>query len=198
MVRALLVLSGLLLLGASPSRAQVIYRWVDDSGEVHYTDDKSSVPKDRQRSAVVTRGDELGIAAATPEPASETTPLQKEEAADRAAQQAALKIAQEQAEEEAEVQAEKEWRQRFRDVHGQIERLERQVEADRKAVEDPNAAGIPLGRLDAHGAFISNPHLEEIKRRLADSEQELAKAREDLADLEREAARKAIPLHWRR
>ena len=184
------------MLTSLPAWAQTVYRWVDDDGEVHYTDDKNSIPAAKRKAARVTEGDELGIApsgSASKGPAKdsvEKTPVKVEVApsGDDAERQRL----------EAEEQAEKEWRGRFRAAHQRVEQLEKLVEADKRAVEDPNAAGVPVARPDYRGVVLPSPELEIIKRRLGGEQKELARAREDLADLERDAARKAIPLEWRR
>jgi hypothetical protein len=50
----------LLLLCAGPAAfADTIYRWIDDSGQAHYTDDRKTIPRGVQ--ATLTQGDELGL-----------------------------------------------------------------------------------------------------------------------------------------
>ncbi|MHB8872616.1 MAG: DUF4124 domain-containing protein [Myxococcaceae bacterium] len=70
MPRALLVCTLVLL--APSARADEIYRWTDAQGETHYTNDPSSIPKDRRKAAVRTAGDDLGeiITGDKPKPAA--------------------------------------------------------------------------------------------------------------------------------
>jgi hypothetical protein len=50
----------LLLLCAGPAAfADTIYRWIDDSGQAHYTNDRKTIPRGVQ--ATLTQGDELGL-----------------------------------------------------------------------------------------------------------------------------------------
>ena len=50
---------------------------------------------------------------------------------------------------------------------------------------------------DWRGVVLPSPEYDIMKRRLPGEERDLARAREDLAELERDAARKAVPLDWR-
>jgi len=177
------LLSLAVLLFAIPvASAQTVYRWVDDEGEIHYTDDKKSIPADKLKAAEVTKGVEIGIA-----PSNTKTP-----AATAAAQ------ADDDAAEKARLVEEREWRSRFKEKHARIERLEKAILMDRKILQDPGSAGLPVGRVDRRGMVQPLPEVEAVKKRLESEEKDLLKAREDLNDLDREAASKAIPLEWRR
>ena len=79
-----------------------------------------------------------------------------------------------------------------------MEQLQKLVDGDKKALADPNGAGMEIDHRDGSGVYFPSPQLEIIKKRLASEERDLAKAKEALTDLEREAARKAVPLEWRR
>jgi hypothetical protein len=182
---ALLLVVGLaaVLLALPAARAQTAWRWVDEAGEVHYTDNKGSIPADRRKAAQVTQGAEIGIAPARAPSA---------EAGDAPAQ------VDDDAAEKAKVQEEQDWRARFKEKRDRVERLERVVKADRKILEDPNSAGLPVGRIDRHGVVQPSPELQAVKKRVEAEEKQLAEAREALNDLDREAAGKAVPLEWRR
>src|SRR4051812_22405317 len=81
-------------LSAAPALADDIYRWVDASGEVHYSNDPSTIPSNLKKSAKVTQGEELMVVqperapkkAAEPKrpPGAETPPPEPVPAPERA------------------------------------------------------------------------------------------------------------------
>lgn len=187
------------LLIAPAARAQAVFRWVDAEGEVHYTDDAASIPKDRRKAATRTEGAEVGIVPSRHGPPAGEGPAEDSEEARAAAQaRQERKDAEEREDAAREAEAEKAWRERFAQARAQVEFWEREVKAEREASEDPSSAGIPVQSPDRAGVIWPNPEVERACARLKEAEAQLAKAREALADLEREAARKAIPLTWRR
>ncbi len=113
---------------ASASSAQV-FTWTDKDGVVHFTDNPSSVPAHVK--AKVTAGDDIStvtlagtkpvaVAVQVPSPASPPPVVALDPG-----------------------RAEREWRAAFHDVNERIARLEDEIEADRKKVEDVN--GMPVG-----------------------------------------------------
>ena len=44
---------------AAPALAQTVYEWTDESGDVHYTDDRSTIPKNAK--VRTTQGDDIGV-----------------------------------------------------------------------------------------------------------------------------------------
>jgi hypothetical protein len=70
------LMAGLIMIGAlwgvSVSDAQMLYRWTDDAGQVHVTDDPNSIPPDK-------RGSVPGMRAPkpSPPPAASATPWQQ-------------------------------------------------------------------------------------------------------------------------
>lgn len=194
----LLVFSAL----ASTADAQV-YRWVDEAGEVHYTDNQASIPAGKKKSAVKTQGQELGYVSSDRAGKSKGPPqaphrADGEQEAVAAGANAAYEDSRERAALEAEALRERDWRGRFREAHARIERLEKLVAADQRALEDPINSGIPMLPPNHDGVILPNPEFEAIKQRLPEERQQLAQAREELADLEREASRDSVPQTWRR
>ena len=174
---ALLVASA--ALAAPPAQAQV-YRWTDAQGTVHYTDDPDTIPASKRahaREGAPADGDHVKVE--SPPPGRGAGDLE------RARQQRKA----------AEAAREASWRQRFRAARERIASLEQAIAADRALVADPKA--LPVNR-QVHGGVLPSAEYEAAVERLKRAERDLAQAREDLADLERQAAREAVPFEWRR
>ena len=64
-------------LAGSPARADDdVWRWTDDAGDVHYTNDAATIPAKFKARATQTRGDELSVistGSTAPQPAPATT-----------------------------------------------------------------------------------------------------------------------------
>ncbi len=175
-----------LLLWLGPSAlAQPIYRWVDEEGVTHYTND-ASVPRGQR--AQVTRGDEISVISTPPtKRASASAPSRGATAEQNAQPQ--------------DVGDEQQWRRAFRDAYARIAELQSAIESDRNL--ERYGRGVPWrfpsspiygrGRL---GWF--DPWYDEVDQRIRQNEAELRQAREALDDLERNASREAVPREWRR
>lgn len=118
----------LLVALASLASAQV-YTWTDKDGVAHFTDNPNSVPAHVK--AKVTTGDDISTVTL-----AETKPVAVVIAAPAVGAPAPVVA-------EDPNRAEREWRAAFRDVNERIARLEDEIEADRKKVEDVN--GMPVG-----------------------------------------------------
>lgn len=118
-------LASLLVVVASVTSAQV-YTWTDKDGVAHFTDNASSVPAHVK--AKVTAGDDISTVTL-----AETKPVVQAPSPGAPAPAAAQDPGR----------SEREWRAAFHDVNERIARLEDEVEADRKKVEDVN--GMPVG-----------------------------------------------------
>ncbi|HEY3450111.1 MAG TPA: DUF4124 domain-containing protein [Myxococcales bacterium] len=201
MNRLLVALFALSLIFSASAQAQV-YRWVDDQGEVHYTDNPEDIPASKKKTAVKTEGGSLGYVT-TGKAAAPKDPPKAPNKADGAQgstyeSSRADDDAKERAAEEEEARREKEWRGRFRDMRARIDRLQRMIDADKKALADPANSGIPMMPPNANGVILPNPEFDAIRRRIPEQEAQLREAKEDLADLEREASRNSVPQNWRR
>lgn len=190
-MRTALPILAVVLLSASMASAQAIYRWVDEQGEVHYTDDKESIPEAQRPKAKQTKGSEIGLAPSPDGPRESSKRRSRPRAEESIDPDQAAKAA-------AEAQVEQAWRARFREAHDRIADLERTLAKDRKTLENPGSAGLPLSKPDMYGRILPSAEFEQVRERVASGERRLAQAREALADLEREAAREAVPLEWRR
>lgn len=184
------------LAGAAVALAQSgegpILTWTDDAGVTHYTDDPGAVP--RGRKVRRTAGEALSVlefrggppvdAGAPPADPPEDLPPQPDP---RAAEQA--------------------WRSAFRAAQARVERLELQVEAERQALEEVNGMPVTDRQCFDWGAppglaFPGWPQgcaaWEAWRRQLEQDRADLVRAREALADLERQASARSVPREWRR
>jgi hypothetical protein len=178
----------LLLLLASPAMAQPIYRWLDEEGVTHYTNDAANVPKGQK--AEVTAGDEISVIS-RPAPAK---PSSAAEAGSGATAERGFRS-------EQDLMIEQQWRTAFRDAYSRIVALESTIEGDRRIL-DRHGGELPLRFFSApiYGGFgmgWPEPWYDEIKQRIGQNEAELRRAREALSDLERYASRQAVPREWR-
>ncbi len=175
----------LLSLGSS-ALAQPIYRWVDEQGVTHYTNDASSVPRGHR--AQVTRGDEISVISARP--------TQRASASEPSRGTMAEQNAQPQ-----NVGDEQQWRRAFRDAYARIAELQSAIESDRTL--ERYGRGVPWrfpsSPIYGHGRLgWFDPWYDEVEQRIRQNEAELRQAREALDDLERYASREAVPREWRR
>lgn len=189
---ALGITCSLALCVAGGAWAQAIYRWTDKQGVTHYTNDPASVPPDAKAS--ITQGGELGELShhnptpkASPEPAPAPAappppPLQEAPSAPPDNEPAQDELA---------------WRTRFRGLLDQITRLEADVRQDQRSLDDAKSRP-PMMQVDRNGRVRDDQSVAYFEARLKQSRQQLAQARNDLDDLEREASRLSIPREWRR
>jgi hypothetical protein len=186
-------------LSAAPALAQDrIYRWVDAGGEVHYTNDPSSIPSARRPQARVTRGAELMVVQTRPDSPPPRPPAAPAEASTGAPAAAARPLDEGVPPPPGALTGdEARWRDQFKKAHGDVTRLEKAAQEDRARLADPAANGIPVV-LDPRGGVKPNPELDRVKERLTRTEQDLDGARRKLDDLDRQASRESVPREWRR
>ena len=182
-IRCLLVVG---LFGSLTVFAQVVYRWVDADGLMHFTDDPASIPPKYRASASKMAPPELGVVhvkeAQAVEPVDSpqvTSPKPPEPAEAEADPQ----------------QVERQWRGAFKALNRRVEELESSLVADRKllATVAERATYNPVT-----GMYFPTNEGDQLRERIRKSELELKNAQEELQDLEREASRNSIPREWRR
>ncbi len=101
--------------------------------------------------------------------------------------------ARERGQEHADAVNERQWRYRFAAGYANLDRASsRLLQAEAMMARHEEKAAT--FQLTADGL----KRYEDIKRHLARSQEQNAKARSDLADLERSASRQSVPRHWRR
>jgi hypothetical protein len=182
--------SGLLLAGCMvavvfPARADKVQRWVDEKGELHYTNAPSSIPPKFRSQARSTEGRPLA-SPGDDAPRAQPSLDEIEEVANPTPERPERPEARE-----------KRWREAFQAANEQIAKLEKQIASDRQALADPADAGLPVARA-AHGGIRPSPEYEAVRARLQAAEGDLVLARGRLEELERKAARESVPLEWRR
>ena len=84
----------------------------------------------------------------------------------------------------------------FRKANERVRRAERKTQRTREALA--KLPGQELTSYDYAGNIVVDSRSQSLKVQLEEDEFQLNSAREELHDLERAAARDAIPLEWRR
>ncbi|HET9155361.1 MAG TPA: hypothetical protein VFN91_01760 [Myxococcaceae bacterium] len=205
--RLLSVLLLALALHAAAVRAEDVYIWTDSSGETHYTNDLATIPEKARRTVRKLEGTPEAIAPRSsaipgvelekpkqpePEPAAEA---KKQPAPEQAPPPQPIEEAI-QAPREDEKVSEEQWRTMFRKANERVRRAERKTQRTREAMA--KMPGQDLTSYDFAGNIVVDSRYQSLKTQLEEDEYQLNNAREELHDLERAAAREAIPLEWRR
>jgi Domain of unknown function (DUF4124) len=182
------------------ARADELYRWTDADGEVHYTNDKKTIPQGV--TATRTEGEPLTNTGPTIKPKS--PPQAGTKAGDSA--RGEVRPTEEQREADEEVR----WRGLFAAARAKVEAARTELELAKAAVEDPSGLPItarfvyfyppcwarPGGCLNP--GPVRHPTFEEQKLRAKQAQRALAEANEELDELDRKASRESVPRHWRR
>lgn len=218
----------LLMLVASPSFAQAVYRWADGEGVTHYTDDPATIPKG---AAVFATDGEPISEMGKPGPVPAARPVAV------AGPQAVAPLAVN-TEPEVPSSSEQYWRGLFRAAKDKVRSLEDEISADRHRTEDVNGLPSNVGYScwpssvgyvypQQYGSTVVvnhrgvkanfgpvpqpgyanpyntcmqtiNPEYGRALARLEKNRSALERANEELHDLERRAAFEAVPNEWRR
>jgi hypothetical protein len=194
-------------LQSAAARAEDVYVWTDADGETHYTNDIASIPEKSRRSVRKLEGtvpEAVAPRSAIPgvEPEKPAPKPGEGEVAD------AKKAAPEQppppqpieeaiqAPREDEKVSEDQWRTMFRKSNERVRRAERKAQRTREALN--KLPGQDLTSYDYAGNIVVDSRYTSLRTQLEEDEFQLNAAREELHDLERAAAREAVPLEWRR
>ncbi|HEX4620458.1 MAG TPA: DUF4124 domain-containing protein [Myxococcaceae bacterium] len=167
---------------ASPALADPIYKWVDQDGEEHFTNDASTIPAGQKTE--ITTGEEIGVL------------LTKKDGqkGDEESSSAAKQGKKERSAEE-EAAHERDWRQRFRYARDRVSEQEARVAQDQQqyeALKDVDAS-ITTGP----GYVKVDRPAERARALLQQDEAALKRAKTELEQLDREASKQAIPRAWR-
>jgi len=198
-----------LALHATVVRAEEVWVWTDSSGEAHYTNDLGSIPEKARRTARQLGGENpLAVEPRTArtKPAESTPPAKAAEGEgakeSRGAGEAQppppepIETAAVQAPREDEQVSEEQWRALFRKANDRVRRTERKAQRTREALS--KLPGQDVTTYDVAGNVVVESRWQSLRVQLEEDEYQLETAREQLHDLERAAAREAIPLEWRR
>ena len=195
-----------LALHATAVRADDVYVWTDSSGEVHYTNDIASIPEKAKRTIRKLEGTSdssssesafPGIPAEKPK-VGESQPTAEAKKPDAPEQPPPPQPIEEviRAPRDDEKVSEEQWRSLFRKSNERVRRAERKAERTREAFA--KLPGMDLTSYDYAGNVVVDSRYQTLKLQLEEDEYQLNTAREEHHDLERAAAREAIPLEWRR
>ena len=195
-----------LSLQSAAVRADDVYVWVDAAGETHYTNDVASIPEKARRTVRKLEGTPEAVAPRSAIPGvdlEKQKPAEPEPAADPKKQPAPEQAPPPQPIEEAiqapredEKVSEEQWRTMFRKANERVKRAERKAQRTREALA--KLPGQDLTSYDYAGNVVVDSRYQSLRVQLEEDEYQLNTAREELHDLERAAARDAVPLEWRR
>jgi len=192
------------LLSAAAGRADDVYVWTDGTGETHYTNDIASIPEKSRRTVRKLEGQPEAVAPRSAIPgveldkpaAKEPEPPPKQAAAPEQPPPPQPIEEAIRAPRDDEKVNEEQWRDMFRKSNERVRRAERKAQRTRDALA--KLPGQDLTSYDYAGNIVVDSRYQSLRVQLEEDEFQLNAAREELHDLERAAAREAIPLEWRR
>ena len=195
-----------LVLHAAAARADDVYVWTDASGETHYTNDIASIPEKARRSVRKLEGTPEAVAPrsaipgveperAAAKPADPDLPDGKKPAAEQPPPPQPIEESIHAPRDDEKVD-EEQWRTMFRKANERVRRAERKAQRTREALA--KLPGQDVTTYDIAGNVVADSRYQSLRVQLDEDEYQLGVAREELHDLERAAARDAIPLEWRR
>lgn len=194
-----------LVLAAPPALAgDGIYRWTDDQGEVHYTNDLETPPGDKTLEPV--SGDEVSVVPSQAK-APQAKPTREElelRLLETQVKKAEADLDRGKGRDAAE--QEETWRAAFRLARRKVELLRDEL-AEQQTVL--TVSGFPVtARMYGTGGFCGRrampcqtgaaEEFELAKLRVKQLERDIAAAEEELADLDRRASYAEVPQEWRR
>jgi hypothetical protein len=191
------------LVSAAVSRADDVYVWVDGTGETHYTNDIASIPEKARRTVRKLEGPPEAVAPRSAIPgvelekpaAKEPEPPPKQPAPEQPPPPQPIEESIQVPRDDEKV-SEEQWRNMFRKANERVKRAERKTQRTREALA--KLPGQELTSYDYAGNIVVDSRSQSLKVQLEEDEFALNSAREELHDLERAAAREAVPLEWRR
>jgi len=201
-----LALHAVLLLLAGAPAGEEVYTWTDTDGVAHYTNDANTIPQRYRDKAHTLDGQPIApkdAAAGAPAP-PEGKPAVQEEAPKPVPARPAEAPLEESApapaplsSTEAAALDEAGWRKRFQRTTERVRRAELALERDQEQLKRvANQESYMV--VDPYGRVMTAGQATALRMQVAEDERVLHEAREALYDLERVAAREAIPLEWRR
>lgn len=199
--------SALVLLAPGPA-GEDVYTWVDAEGVAHYTNDPNLVPRRYRDQARTLDGQPLPAEGAEKPPPSLESKPDPVDAPQKPAQPKPAARAEEPAEEASPAPGplpaggtasldEPGWRKLFLRANDRVRRAEQTLARDRAALAQvSNEEGYLI--VDPYGRVMTAGRATALRLQISEDERVVSEAREALYELERVAAREAIPLEWRR
>jgi hypothetical protein len=202
MSRPLRLFALLALLVPAGVRADDVWSWTDGEGEVHYTNDPASIPERYRKSTRTLGGDkdsrsgpEVQVISKEDGKPKEREPPPETTVAPQPPPPEPIETAIRPPRDD-EKASEQEWRTLFRKANDRVKRAERQLQRTRDAMS--KLPGGDFTSYDYMGNVVVESRSQALKLQLDEDTRNLDDSREQLHDLERAAARDAIPLEWRR
>jgi type IV secretory pathway VirB10-like protein len=186
-----------LALVATAARAEDVYVWTDASGETHYTNDVASIPEKARRSARKLENEPPTVVPRNPDPKPPgNEPPKGQPTADQPPPPEPIEETIHAPREDEKV-TEDQWRTMFRKANDKVHRAERKAQRTRESLSRLPGQDVTT-TYDQSGNLVMDSRYVTLKTQLQEDDYQLNVAQEELHDLERAAAREAIPLEWRR
>jgi hypothetical protein len=208
MPAGLCVLVSLYCLLAPGPAGEDVYTWTDTEGTAHYTNDPNTIPRRYRDKARTLDGAPLPAAApekapppveaakSPPETAPKPPPTKAPERSDEPLEEAAPPPSPLPPGGTATLD-ETGWRRLFQRTTERVRRAELALARDKQSLDKVSSEESYMV-VDPYGRVMTTGRATALRMQLSEDERLVHEAREALYDLERAAAREAIPLEWRR
>jgi hypothetical protein len=208
MPAALCALTAMLCLLAPGPAGEDIYTWTDAEGTAHYTNDPNTIPRRYRDKAHALDGAPLPADA----PDKAAPPVEASKSPPESAAKPIPPKAPERTEEPLEESApppsplppsgtagldETAWRRLFQRTTERVRRAELALARDKQSLDKVSNEESYMV-VDPYGRVMTAGRATSLRMQLSEDERLVHEAREALYDLERAAAREAVPLEWRR
>lgn len=169
-----------LLVPLTPSYSKTIYKWVDEDGTIHFTDDPKTIPEDKKPKTVVIEGEEPG--GETKVNSTKTVPAFPEEENPEA-------DLEKKREEEA---LREDFRSRALEISAKENALIEEIKTTKRQISQKKRE-VDLLLIYGYFADYSIQELRYLNDYLAQLEDQLTLIKQEREDLEEEARREGIP-----
>lgn len=169
-----------LLVSLTPSYSKTIYKWVDEDGTIHFTDDPKNIPEDKKEKAVVIEGEEPG--GETEVNSTKTVPAFPQEENPEA-------DLEKKREEEA---IREDFRSRALEINDKEKALLEEIKTTKEQISQKKRE-VDLLLIYGYFADYSISELRYLNDYLSQLEDQLALIKQERESLEEEARREGIP-----
>jgi len=147
------------------------YQWEDSKGGMHFTDNPDSIPKKYR--GKVRKLESIAPTATTIVP-------------DTAAEQPASPVPADRAQDETV------WRQRYASIRGELASIRERIATKKETLQELRRQRTLFHKVSDRLAY------NDLEREIGQDEARISQLEKELADLDVEAAREAVPLEWRK